>query len=126
MAAKLEARVLDLGLNVLYTEADAIYLTSAQATTYTEATATYALGNKTGAAGSIFGAPADASPNGRKVTSNAISDGDVTGSDTATYLAVVDTANTRLLMVDTITPSQVVTSGNTFSLAAFDVRLPAQ
>jgi len=43
--ATLNDRVLDSGLSVLDTEANKIVVTSQEATTYTEANATYALGN---------------------------------------------------------------------------------
>lgn len=126
MANNVQSRVLDLGLNVLDTEADKILLCSAEPTTYTEANSTYALGDKSGSAGSRFGSPAAGSPNGRKVTSAAINDGSVTGTGTATHIAVVDTANSRLLAVLTPSSSQAVTSGNPFTLDAFDITLPSQ
>src|SRR5262249_26983483 len=44
---------------------DRIYICSNTPTTFTEATSTYALGFKSGSAGSFFGPPADASPDGR-------------------------------------------------------------
>ena len=53
MADFLGDRVFDNGLTVLDTEADKLYITSAQAATLAEATTTYALGNKTLAAGVI-------------------------------------------------------------------------
>jgi hypothetical protein len=119
-------RVLDNGLTVLDTEATDIVITSALATTYTEANATYVLGRKVLAAGGQFGAPAAASPNGRKVTSNAITDGSVTGTGTATHWATIDTVNTRLLAAFALASSQAVTSGNSFAIPAFDIRIPNQ
>lgn len=126
MANVLADRVLDLGLNVLDTEATHIYICSADPTTYTEATSTYALGNKNFGAGNAFGAPAAGSPNGRKVTSVAITDGSVTGTGTAAKWAVTDNTNSRLLANGSLSASQAVTSGNTFTLAAFDIRIPNQ
>ena len=58
--------VLDKALEVLDTEADRIDITSQLATTYTEATSTYSLGNSTSLA---FGAPQNGDSSGRKVTS---------------------------------------------------------
>lgn len=126
MAANVASRVLDLGLNVLDTEADKIFICSAEPTTYSEATSTYALGNKTWSAGGAFGSPAAGSPNGRKVASTAITDGSVTGTNTATHWAVVDSANSRLLAVGSLSSSQAVTNGNVFTLGSFDIRLPSQ
>jgi len=126
MAANVATRVLDLGLNVLDTEADKIFICSAEPTTYSEATSTYALGNKSWSAGGAFGSPAAGSPNGRKVASTAITDGSVTGTNTATHWAVVDSANSRLLAVGSLSSSQAVTSGNVFTLGSFDIKLPSQ
>lgn len=126
MTASVADRVLDNGLTVLDTEADKITLCSAEPTTYTEANSTYALGAKTFSTGGAFGAPAAGSPNGRKVSSTAITDGTISGTGTATKWAVVDTANSRLLADGDLSASQVVTSGNTFALASFDIRIPGQ
>lgn len=126
MTANVQSRVLDLGLNVLDTEADKIYITSAEATTFTEAITTYALGNNAFSVGGAFGSPAAGSPNGRKVSSTAITVGSVTGTGTATNWAVVDSVNSRLLAVGVLSASQPVTSGNTFQLPSFDIRLPSQ
>jgi hypothetical protein len=122
MANNVQDRVLDLGLNVLDTEATHLYICSQEPTTYTEASSTYALGNKNFGAGAVFGSPAAGSP-GRKVTSAAVTDGSVTGTGTASHVAVVDGSNTRLLAVTSLSATQGVTSGNTFTLAAFDIKL---
>ncbi len=126
MANNVASRVLDNGLSVLDTESDKIVICSQEPTTYTEANSTYALGNKTFSAGGAFGAPATGSPNGRKVSSTAITDGSVTATDDATHWAVVDTANSRLLAVGSLSAPQAVTSGNTFQLPSFDIRLPSE
>lgn len=119
--ASLGDRVFDNGLTVLDTEANRIDITSQEATTYAEATSTYTLGNSTSLS---IGAPADRTGGGREVTAAAISDGSVTGSGTATHYAVVDTANSRLLATGSLSASQSVTSGNTFSLASFTIGIP--
>lgn len=126
MANVIQDRVLDLGLNVLDTESTHLYITSADATTYLEASSTYALGSKNWTAGAVFGAPAAGAPNGRKVTAAAITDGSVSANGTATKWAVTDNTNSRLNVNGSLAASQVVTSGNTFTLGAFDVRLPNQ
>jgi hypothetical protein len=126
MPASLSDRVLDLGLNVLDAEPEKIVICSAEPTTYTEANSTFKLGEKVFAVGGAFGAPAAGTPNGRKVSSTAITDGAVQGTGTATKWGVVDSANTRLLADGDLAASQAVTSGNTFSLPSFDIRIPSQ
>ena len=119
--ATLNDRVFDNGLSVLDTEADRIDVCSAEPTTYTEATSTNTLGNSTSLS---IGAPEDRSGGGRKVAVAAISDGSITGTGTATHYAIVDTTNSRLLAAGALTASQSVTSGNTFTLATFDIGIP--
>ena len=125
MAHTLGSYVLDNGLNYLDTGATSLYICSQDPTTYTEATSTYALGHKTFTAGAAFGSPADATPNGRQVTSTAISDGSITANGTAAAWAVVD-ASSRLLANGGLAATQTVTSGNTFVLPAFNIRIPNQ
>ena len=119
--ATIDNRVFDNGLTVLDTEANKILITSQEATTFTEANATYALGDSTSLS---FGAPQDRSGGGREVVAAAITDGSVTGTGTATHYAIVDTTNSRLLATSTLTPSQSVTTGNTFSLSSFSIGIP--
>lgn len=119
--ATLNDRVFDNGLTVLDTEANKITITSQEATTYTEGNSTYALGNSTSIS---ISAPADRTGGGRKVTVSAITDGSVTGTGTATHYAILDTVNSRLLATGSLTASQSVTSGNTFTLSTFDIGIP--
>jgi hypothetical protein len=119
--AFLNDRVFDNGLTVLDTEANKILITSAEPATYTEANATYALGNSTSLS---IGAPQDRSGGGREVVVAAITDGSVTATGTATHYAIVDTVNSRLLAAGSLTASQVVTSGNTFTLTSVAIGIP--
>jgi hypothetical protein len=119
--ATLNDRVFDNGLSVLDTEATAIHVTSQEATSYASATSTHTLGNSTSLS---IAAPSDRSGGGRKVVVAAISDGSITGTGTATHYAIVDVSNTRLLATAALTASQSVTSGNTFTLASFDIGIP--
>ena len=119
--ATLGDRVFDAGLSALDTEANKILVTSQEAGTFTEANATYALGNSTSLS---IAAPADRTGGGRKVTVAAISDGSITATGTATHYAIIDTTNSRLLATAALTASQAVTSGNTFTLATFDIGIP--
>lgn len=113
--------VLDAALSKLDTEADRIDITSQEAATYAEATSTYTLGNSTSLS---FGAPTDGDTSGRKTVAAAITDGSVTATGTATHFAIVDVSATRLLATGSLTASQSVTTGNTFTLASFDVEIP--
>lgn len=119
--ASLDNRVFDNGLTVLDTEANAIHITSQEATTYANATSTYTLGNSTSLS---IGAPQDRSGGGREVVVAAITDGSVTGTGTATHYAIVDTSNSRLLATGSLTASQSVTTGNTFTLSSVAIGIP--
>ena len=119
--ATLSDRVFDNGLTVLDTEANRIDICSTEPATYAEATSTYTLGNSTSLS---IGAPADRSGGGREVTVAAISDGSVTATGTAAYYAIVDTVNSRLLATGSLSASQSVTSGNTFTLSSVTIGIP--
>ena len=124
MASFLSDSILDNGLSHLTNNGDAIYITSALSTTYTAATSTNALGYKTSIS---IGSPADRTDtgNGRKVTVPSISGGTVSATGTASHYAIVDTANSAVLAAGTLTSSQSVTSGNTFSIpTSFDIGIP--
>jgi hypothetical protein len=119
--ATLGNRVYDNGLSVLDTEANRLDLCSAEPTTYTEATSTNTLGNTTNIS---ISAPEDGDTSGRKVTLAAVAGASITASGTATYIAITDTVNSRLLLTVDVTPSQAVVSGNTFSLTSVDIEIP--
>ena len=118
--ATLNDRVFDNGLTVLDTEANAIHITSAEATDFANVS-TVTLGNSTSLS---IGAPADRAGGGREVTAATITDGSVTGTGTATHYAIVDTINSRLLATGSLSASQAVTSGNTFTLSSVDIGIP--
>jgi len=112
--------IFDSGLNVLNTATTTIHITSQEATTRTEAVTTYDLGDVS------VSIPAavdrTASGGGRKVVVPAVTTGSVTATGTASHYAIVD--GTRLLVTGILSASQSVTSGNTFSLATFDIGIP--
>lgn len=125
MAAFLHDDVLDGALNILNSNVDRFDICSQQPANYTEATSTYTLGFKDhGAAGSGFGNPTNGDVSGRKTSSTAITDGEVTGTDTATHWAASDTTNSKLLAANSLSAPQAVTDGNTFSLPSFDIEIP--
>jgi len=109
---------LDAALGVI-DDATALHICSAEPSTYAEATSTYDLGDKSSPS---FTGPVNGDTSGRKITVDAITDGSVTATDTATHWALVD--GTRLLAAGSLSSSQAVTSGNTFTLTAFDIEFP--
>lgn len=119
--ASISDYVLDAALAKLDTEANAIYITSQEATTYTNATTTYALGNATSIS---IGAPQDRTGGGREVVLANVTGGTVTGTGDADWFAIVDTANNRLLATGPLAASQSVTTGNTFTLSSIAVGIP--
>ena len=106
------------GLDNLNTLVDRADICSQEPTTYTEATSTYTLGNKTSFS---VGAPTNGDTDGRKVVGAAISDGSVTSTGTASHFAWSDVSATKLWVTNSLASSQSVTSGNTFTLTATDV-----
>jgi len=118
--ATLDNRVFDNGLTVLDTEADEIHITSAEATSFANVSAV-TLGNSTTLS---IGAPADRAGGGREVTVAATTDGSVTGTGTATHYAIVDSGNSRLLATGSLSASQSVTNGNTFTLSSVTIGIP--
>lgn len=114
-------RVLDLGLTILSTEANRLDICSSEPATYAAATDSASLGSKTPLG---VGSPTARSPDGRRVSVAAITDGSVSGTGTASHWAITDTANNRLLATGALSTSQSVTDGNTFTLAAFDIGIP--
>ena len=119
--ATLNDRVYDNGLSTLDLEANAVHITSQEATTYANATSTYTLGNSTSLS---IGAPQDRTGGGREVVVAAITDGSVTGTGTGTHYAIVDTVNSRLLATSSLAVSQAVTTGNTFTLSSVSIGIP--
>lgn len=117
--------VLDFGLDYIATDVGDVNLrvdfTSQAATTYAEATATYTLGND---ATITTTGPADGTTSGRKITIDATS-GTVSGNGTATHWALTKTnATTALIAAGPLSASQAVTSGNSFTLTAFEIEIP--
>ena len=119
--ATLNNRVFDNGLSVLDTEANKITITSQESATYAEGNATYALGSSTSLS---IAAPSDRTGGGREVVVAEITDGSVSVSGTATHYAILDTVNSRLLATGSLSASQAVSAGNTFTLGSFTIGIP--
>lgn len=110
--------VLDSGLLYLQSQADALYLCNQEPSSFANVGA-YAVGNKSGL---TIGLPAP-DGTGRRVTVAAVTGGAVTATDVATHWALVSAAGSQLLAAGPLSAAQAMTSGNDFSLAAFDVGL---
>lgn len=121
MPGYLHPNVIDDGIGIIDATGNKLTICSQLPLTYAEANATYALGSK---ATPTISAPQDRTPDGRKVTVSAITDGSVSGSGTATHFAILDTSGSRLLAAQALASSQSVTSGNTFTLGAVDIGIP--
>lgn len=113
--------IFDNGLAYLVTNGETINITNAEATTYTEADSTFKLGTKTSA---VFNAISNGAVDGRRVVTDAITDGSVSVTDTATHWAAVkDSATSELLATNSLSSSQAVTNGNTFTLDAISITI---
>lgn len=107
--------VLDAGLAEITTNGDKVVICSSEPTTYTEANSTYKLGEKT--SGISFTGPANGTPDGRKVSLDSFTDGNVTATGTATHYALLDTTGSRLLAVGDLSSSIAVTNGALFGFS---------
>lgn len=110
--------VFDQGLDFLDTNGTRLDICSAEPTTYAQATSTLTLGNDT----VNTGATQDGATDGRRVIVPAITSGTITGTGTATHWALTNGTDT-LLATGSLTASQAVTSGNTFSLDAISITI---
>lgn len=111
--------IFDQGLDYADTNGTRIDICSSEPTTYAQATSTVSLGNKTGL---NTGATQNGATDGRRVIVPAIMDGSVTGTGTATHWALTDGTGV-LLATGSLSASQAVTSGNTFTLDAISITI---
>lgn len=111
--------VYDSGLSYVTSNGTRIDICSQEPTTYTQATSTYTLGNKTSM---TVGSPTNGTTDGRKVVVPAITTGSVTATGTASHWALTNASNT-LIATGSLTSTQGVTSGNTFTLDAIDITI---
>ena len=111
--------VFDQGLDYADTNGTRLDICSAEPTTYAAATSTLSLGNKTGM---NTGAAEDGATDGRRVIVPAITDGNVTADGTATHWALTDGAS-LLIATGSLSASQSVTNGNTFTLDAISITI---
>ncbi len=121
MAGKfIDDSIYDAGLNVVKNGGTEIYLcTSSPATRAAAITA--AVASRTGLTSGSYSGPANGDVSGRKLTKSAENTITASASGTATHVAI---CSGSLLLATTDITSQVVTSGNTVNIAAFDIELP--
>jgi hypothetical protein len=128
MVAQLETIALDFGLNQLHTNVTHITICASEPTTYALATvgstSLQLLGFNSFGASNAFGAPATSSTSLRAVSSAAVTAGTITTTGTAAWWAAVDETGSSLYAHGSLSASQVVTAGNTFSLASFNISIP--
>lgn len=120
MAKTVHDDVLDGALNIIKNNCTRMTICSSQPTTYTEGNATYALADVTMASGDFTVGNGDT--NGRKVAMAQKTGVTVDSSGTATYVALLDVSNSKLLYVTTCT-SQAVTAGNTMTFNTWDIEI---
>jgi len=121
VAKSVHDNVLDAALNYIANNGDVIYVCSAEPTTLTEATTTYALADIPSLTSSDYTGPANGDSSGRKLTVDQQTGVTIDTTGTATHVAIVD-ASTALLYVTTCT-SQSLTSGNTLTMNAWDIEI---
>lgn len=100
MGKTLHDDVYDQALNYIETNCDKLTICSQHPTTYTEANATYALGD----AVPTFTGPANGDVSGRKTQVDAVSAATVDASGNANHAALLDTINSKLLATTPIYP----------------------
>jgi hypothetical protein len=131
MPAMVEDLFLDSGLAAAKATISAITICANEPTTYalatTGASSTQFLGSFNFTANSAFTGPsAGAAPTGRKLVSNTVTNGTILTSGTAAWWAAIGTANSSLYAHGSLSASQPVTAGNTFTLGAFEIRIANQ
>lgn len=115
---------LDALLNYIDTNGANLYITDSEATSYADATTAPGTGSMLGSkTGITISAPSDRTGGGRKITISAITDGSVSTSGTATHWAITNGSDT-LIATGPLSASASVTSGNAFTLTAFDIGVP--
>jgi len=120
MAKIVDDSVLDGALNILKNGVTQEAVCSTQPTTYAQATSDYKLALKTGLSSGSFTGPANGDTNGRKLTVNQQASINVDAGGNAQHIALC--SGSVLLYVTTCT-AQVLTSGNTVTVPAWDIEI---
>lgn len=119
--AALNNLIFDNGLSQLNSLTENLYILSGDPGLTWSNIAALGLGSKALPTVSV---PADRGAGGREVTVSAITDGNVTSTGTATHYALTDDSGTEILASGSLSSSQAVTSGNTFTLTEFNIGIP--
>lgn len=120
MAKSVNDLVLDAALDFISTNCDKMTACSAEPTTYAEGNATFALADVAMAGGDFTKANGDVS--GRKLTIGAKSGVLIDANGTANHVALLDTVNSRLLLVTTATNLSLV-AGQQVNFGAWDFEI---
>lgn len=115
--------ILDLSLNEIKNKSAAIRTCIGAPVSYSEATTNYPTGKKSGGSnitGSNFSGPVDNTPTGRKITVNQLTNVPVDVSGTVDHVALIDTVNSILLAVTSLSAPVAVVAGNTMTINSFD------
>lgn len=113
--------VLDGAWNIIKNNCTKITLCSQEPTTYAQGNATYALADVTVESSDFTLADGDTS--GRKVTVSQQTGVTVDSAGTATHIALLDVANSKLLYVTTMTSKVLDAGGDTVTIPAFDLEI---
>ena len=108
----------DAGLDRAADLVENFYITSTEATNYTEASVTFKLGTK---ATPTINAAENGAVNGRRRRIAAFSDGVVNNNGTADSWATTDNSLTELMCAAQLASGQVVTAPNAFSITITDI-----
>ena len=110
---------LDAACNWFISNVTRLDLCTQEPTNYTEATSTYSRANKTGM---TMTGPADGTPDGRKATFPAVTDGTVTADATVSHWAISKvSATTALGAAGALAASKAISTVVPFSSDAFDI-----
>lgn len=113
--------VFDALLDYVDSNANALYICSADPSTYAEATTTYALGSKSSLTVST---PSDKTGGGREITVSSFNDGLSSGTGTASHWALVNTSGSAFLLSGSLGTTQSVIPGEPFGMSSFTIGLP--
>lgn len=118
--ARLANGAKDAALDYIRDRAQRMDICSSEPSNYEQATSTYSLGYSNSV---VLGSTQTVSGNDREAQMSAIDDGVGTATGTATYFALTSDSDSELLYTQTVSNSQVVASGNTWTLSEHGVRI---
>lgn len=118
--AALHNDIFDNGLSALDNTEKLVLLTADPGLTWANI-ASYLVGEKSSP---TIGAIADRSGGGREREIAAITDGSISATGTASHYALTDDSASKILASGSLSSSQSVTLGNTFTCTAFTIGIP--